>query len=159
MNASWKQIYPRDCYRVLLQMSGETGISFPKLVNIVIREGLIRLGKLPEETSQAHLLRPTPIQNKTKEKPKKPEPISDKELERLHAAMIRCWPNYDLVGRIQALRGVLSALNEHPHLQNAKKILEMADPREVQAVKNAMSKYDSLREIIDEAMAQLRVRN
>lgn len=37
-------------------MSGETGLSFPKVVNIVLREGLIRLGKIPESTSQAHLL-------------------------------------------------------------------------------------------------------
>ena len=41
----FKQIYPRDVYRVLLIMSGETGVSFPKLVNIVLLEGLIRLGE------------------------------------------------------------------------------------------------------------------
>ncbi len=59
-NKSFKQIYPEDCYRVLLMLSGKTGISFPKTVNIVVREGLIRLNPLleslgiptiPEETS------------------------------------------------------------------------------------------------------------
>ena len=56
MTKSWKQIYPRDCYRKLLVMSGETGLSFPKVVNIVVREGLIRLGEIPETTSLAQLL-------------------------------------------------------------------------------------------------------
>jgi len=55
-SGKWKQIYPRDCYRVLLVISGETGISFPKVVNIIVREGLIRLGKIPEDTSKASLL-------------------------------------------------------------------------------------------------------
>lgn len=59
----WRQIYPRDCYRVLLVISGETGISFPKLVNIVLREGLIRLGKISESTSQASLLVKKPFES------------------------------------------------------------------------------------------------
>lgn len=54
----WKQIYPEDCYRKMLVISGETGVSFPKVVNILIREGLIRLGEIPEETSLAHMLKP-----------------------------------------------------------------------------------------------------
>jgi len=67
---AWRQIYPADCYRVLLMLSGKTGISFPKLVNIVVREGLIRLNPIlsslgiptiPAETSEASLLSERPI--------------------------------------------------------------------------------------------------
>jgi len=58
---SWKQIYPRDVYRVLLLLAGETGLSFPKVVNIAIREGLIALGKLPQSSSAAKLLVATPV--------------------------------------------------------------------------------------------------
>jgi hypothetical protein len=63
VNHSWKQIYPRDCYRILLMISGETGISFPKVVNIIIREGLIRLSKVQETTSEARLLVKRPIES------------------------------------------------------------------------------------------------
>jgi len=69
-NKAFKQIYPADCYRVLLMLSGKTGISFPKVVNIVVREGLIRLNPIleslgipaiPEDTSEANLLSETPL--------------------------------------------------------------------------------------------------
>ena len=157
MKTSWKQIYPRDCYRVLLKMSGETGISFPKIVNIVIREGLIRLGKLPEETSLAHLLQPTPI-NQDKNKTEK-KPIPDEELEEFYASEIKNWPDYDLTSRIITLQGALGWLKERPHLKNPQKILEIADPREVQAVKDAMTKYTSLQEIINKAIEQIKTKD
>jgi len=95
-NKSFKQIYPEDCYRVLLMLSGKTGISFPKTVNIVVREGLIRLNPLleglgiptiPEETSQADLLSPRPLV-KPKEEEKKPIRL-DRETLKVQAILVR----------------------------------------------------------------------
>jgi len=80
MAKGWNQIYPKDCYRVLLVISGKTGVSFPKAVNIILREGLIHspnlLGewKLPQSTTQAHLLKPTPLQQ--------PGPLTKEMLEK-----------------------------------------------------------------------------
>jgi hypothetical protein len=78
-------------------LSGETGLSFPKVVNIVIREGLIRLGKISESTSQAHLLINKPFIEAKKEvaevKPaSKPRPdyskMSLEQLENLHSRLM-----------------------------------------------------------------------
>ena len=78
-------------------MSGETGLSFPKVVNIVVREGLIRLGKIPESTSQAHLLVNKPFIEAEKEvvevkpasKPKPRPDYSKMSLEELEALQSR----------------------------------------------------------------------
>ena len=94
MAKSWKQIYPEDCYRVLLMLSGETGLSFPKVVNIVVREGLIRLGKLPEETSQAHLLQPRPLITK-QEKPLTTK--EQEEIKKLQATFSNILKNWSLI--------------------------------------------------------------
>jgi hypothetical protein len=79
-------------------LSGETGLSFPKVVNIVIREGLIRLGKIPESTSQAHLLINKPfieakkevaeVKPASKPKPARPD-YSKMSLEQLESLRSR----------------------------------------------------------------------
>ena len=53
MAKTWNQIYPRNAYAQLLLLQANTQVSFPKIVNAVIIEGLIRLGKLPESASKA----------------------------------------------------------------------------------------------------------
>jgi len=50
---TWNQIYPRNAYAQLLLLQASTQVSFAKIVNAVIIEGLIRLGKLPESASKA----------------------------------------------------------------------------------------------------------
>jgi hypothetical protein len=50
---TWNQIYPRIAYAQLLLLQATTQVSFAKIVNAVIIEGLIRLGKLPESASKA----------------------------------------------------------------------------------------------------------
>jgi len=142
-NKSFKQIYPEDCYRVLLMLSGKTGISFPKTVNIVVREGLIRLNPLleslgiptiPEETSQADLLSPRPLV-KPKEEEKKPIQLDRETLkiQRILITLKKAIINGEEVSeksllyakqRAEQLKNVLPEANELLELFRKKELLE-----------------------------------
>ena len=142
-NKSFKQIYPEDCYRVLLMLSGKTGISFPKTVNIVVREGLIRLNPLleslgiptiPEETSQADLLSARPLV-KPKEEEKKPIQLDRETLkiQRILITLKKAIINGEEVSeksllyakqRAEQLKNVLPEANELLELFRKKELLE-----------------------------------
>jgi len=108
----FKQIYPRDVYRVLLMISGETDVSFPKLVNIVLREGLIRLEKLPEETSQAHLLKPKPLGGKVERDTKKPVQEDPETRKRFIKQALEGWDEYPDEQKIHLVANILGKKRE-----------------------------------------------
>jgi len=137
MNASWKQIYPRDCYRILLKLSGETGLSFPKLVNVVVREGLIALGYLPENTSQKYLLKPTPVVAAEEQKQQKQENDEERVKNFLEDALSRKWKDISAWMRANY---ILEAL-KYQQLECAKKVLEIADKKEVELMQRLIDKY------------------
>lgn len=111
-------------------ISGETGLSFPKVVNIVIREGLIRLGKIPESTSQASLLVKKPFESA---KATSIEQIKEQELlkakDQQFKMMLDQWDIHtDLNWRIKA---TAEAEKWKDKLQSARDLLNLANKEEV----------------------------
>ena len=125
VKGSWKQIYPKDCYRVLLGICSETGLSFPKVVNITVREGLIRLDKIKESTSQAYLLKPKPLeepQPRTKAEIKRQKKL--KELEKRFSQVIEQWPKLSEKAK---LYHIAEAEKYEASVPNAKFVLALAN--------------------------------
>jgi len=107
----WKQIYPKDCYRKMMVLSGTTDISFPKVVNILVREGLIRIGEIPEETSLAYLLKPKDFI---------PTDPHVEALEKQFVSVLRQWPELKLKSQEYWLRKA----QEYADLPAAQQILK-----------------------------------
>ena len=112
----WKQIYPKDCYDKMLIKAGETGISFPKLVNILVREGLIRIGEISEETSQAYLL--------TKQEP----PQAKEELVKIKRTFISVEEQFETL-KPEAKDYWIKKAREHQELEEAKAILRKLEEK------------------------------
>ncbi|MDH5733061.1 MAG: hypothetical protein OEY88_04680 [Candidatus Bathyarchaeota archaeon] len=112
----WKQIYPKDCYRKMLVLSGETDISFPKVVNILVREGLIRIGEIPEEKSLAYLLKP------------KGFIPTDPRLETLKKHLTNANKNWDIMNS-KAQSYWLKKAGENKQLPIAQEILKASGPK------------------------------
>lgn len=55
-SGTWKQIYPMDCHRVMNDIYGKTGVSVSKIINILIREGIIALSQNPDTPVVAEIL-------------------------------------------------------------------------------------------------------
>jgi len=131
MAKGWKQIYPRDVYRRLLIISGETGVSFPKLVNITVREGLIYSPdlpdkwKLPKSTSEAHLLVERPIIE--------PKPLTKEQIEqqnkiqqeqKLFSEIIKQWATMRQSAKKKHIEAAKKWADKVP---NAKLVLALAN--------------------------------
>ena len=110
----WKQIYPKDCYRRMLVLSGEGDISFPKVVNILVREGLIRLGEIPEDTSLAYLLKPRDFV------------LNDPHLEAIEKQLINILRNWDEIIKPEAKNFWIKKAKQFKQLPAAQRILEKA---------------------------------
>jgi hypothetical protein len=107
---SWKQIYPKDCYSQMLILAGETGTSFPKVVNILVREGLISMGKIPKDTSLTYVLL------------KQPAPEPKEELVKIKRTFIQVEERFEkLKPEVQQIW--IKKAQEHPELEEAKAIL------------------------------------
>jgi len=127
---AWIQIYPKDCYRVLLVLSGETGVSFPKIVNIVVREGLIRLDKIPESTSLASLLVKTPFEPPSRPKTKE-EKLEKHLLEQKDNLFKGMWEQWSLHPDPKwRAKAFAEAEKYRDRLQSARKLLELRRKKE-----------------------------
>jgi hypothetical protein len=76
-------------------ISGETGVSFPKVVNIILREGLIRLGKIQDTTSEVRLLVRRPIEapkSTTREEQKEQHALEEKA--KVFSMVIEQWEQH-----------------------------------------------------------------
>ena len=131
MTKGWKQIYPQDCYRALMKISAETGVSFPKVVNIIVREGLIYSPKLPDKwklpeyTSLTRLLVETPfVKPKPKPKLSMEEQKHLKYIEHQLSIILELWHSFD---RKTKRHHVATAKEYLGRVPNAKLVLALAD--------------------------------